>query len=223
MPKAKQSKKFDPRDQKEETKASTPEVTKETPETNPPSEPTPVETLPSEPATNPNPEKAQPTELQQALSVMSALAAQVESLTKKVATITETQTETVDKVDKYRKESATEKQASKDRVSKSRESKRDIMKRIWDGQEKVSFWLPYEGSEKKGSRMPVQANGYAYVHSDGFLGVPKGVMIQLPKGVFDIVAESLGQQIEAFSIGKTIDTRETNLDGEKFDPERMNR
>lgn len=201
MPKAKKttsSKKFDPREEATPTKAE---------ET--------VKTTPSSQSPQVN------SDLQQALSVIATLTQQVQGLTTQVQALSDSQSKTEDDVEKYRRESAEQKKASLAKVEANMRSKRQIMKEKWDSQEKVAMFVPYEGSEKKGSRMPVQANGYSYVHTDGFKGVPKGAYVQVPKGVFDIVSESLGQQIENMGYDSRIDTRETNADGGKFDPEKL--
>jgi len=201
MPKANKktgSKKFDPRDKDSSTNVEeTPKMT---------------------PSNESNQGKS---DLQQALSVIATLTSQVQGLTTQVQALSDSQSKTDDNVEKFRRETAEQKIANLAKVDAQRKSKRRIMKEKWDKQEKVAMFVPYEGNEKKGSRMPVQANGYSYIHTDGFVGVPKGSYVQVPKGVFDIVSESLGQQIENMGYDSRIDTREVNADGGKFDPEKL--
>lgn len=157
------------------------------------------------------------------LELISTLTSQVQQLTQQVQNLSQRNKDVSENLEEFKKESAEQRAASLAKVEKQRLSKREIMKKKWANQNKVQMFIPLEGSEKKGARFPVQANGYSYVHSDGFLGIPKGVYCAVPKGVFDIASESMNQQIENMGFDTRVDTKETTLDGGRFDPTRLER
>ena len=57
------------------------------------------------------------------------------------------------------------------------------MKALLDAQTKVRVLVPLESGEKLGEFLPVNINGYR-------LNVPKGVYVDVPQTVADIIAES---------------------------------
>jgi hypothetical protein len=57
------------------------------------------------------------------------------------------------------------------------------MKALLDGQSKVRVLVPLESGEKLGEFLPVNINGYR-------LNVPKGVYVDVPQTVADIISES---------------------------------
>jgi hypothetical protein len=58
------------------------------------------------------------------------------------------------------------------------------MKALLDAQPKVRVLVPLENGEKLGEFLPVNINGYR-------LNVPKGVLIDVPQTVAEIISESL--------------------------------
>jgi hypothetical protein len=70
-------------------------------------------------------------------------------------------------------------------------NKADAMKARLAKQPKVSIFVPLEGKEKvKQAFLPVTLNGYR-------LNVPKGVYVEVPQQIADIVMESLNQTEQA--------------------------
>ena len=60
------------------------------------------------------------------------------------------------------------------------------MKENLNKQQKVRMFLPLEGTEKPGAFVPVTLNGYR-------LNVPKGVYVDVPEQVADVLRESFDQ------------------------------
>ena len=63
------------------------------------------------------------------------------------------------------------------------EKTKNEMKAVLDAQPKVRVLVPLESGEKLGEFLPVNVNGYR-------LNVPKGVYVDVPQTVADIIAES---------------------------------
>ncbi len=63
------------------------------------------------------------------------------------------------------------------------EKTKNDMKAMLDAQPKVRTFVPLENGEKLGEFLPVNINGYR-------LNVPKGVYVDVPQTVADIIAES---------------------------------
>jgi hypothetical protein len=74
-------------------------------------------------------------------------------------------------------------------VEEIHQSKSEIMKRQLEKQPKVRMFVPLQGMEKAGTVHPVVMNGYR-------LNVPKGVYVDLPQQVADLLKNSF-QQTEA--------------------------
>lgn len=70
------------------------------------------------------------------------------------------------------------------------ESKAERMKTHLAKQPKVTMYLPLEGKEKPGILYPVNLNGYR-------LNIPKGVYVDIPQQVADLLKESFLQTQEA--------------------------
>lgn len=77
-----------------------------------------------------------------------------------------------------------------EKVRETRESKVDIMRKKLASQPVVRMYLPLEGQEKVGTTHPVIINGLR-------INVPKGVYVDLPQQVADILRESFQQTEDA--------------------------
>lgn len=157
------------------------------------------------------------------LKLISQLTAQVTELTKELHAVKSDHTKLSDNVDDFKRETEEQRMKSFEKVEKQRMSKQEIIKRKWAADPKVSLLVPLEGKEKVGARLHVQVQGYVYVHTDGLPGVPKAKYCEVPKGVADIVMESLSQSIENVGTDVRLDTRQLTAEGAKFDPTRLER
>jgi hypothetical protein len=83
-------------------------------------------------------------------------------------------------------------QAKESRVDIELRGRARTTKEILDRQPKVRFMIPLDMGEKKGSYHEVQINGYV-------LHIQKGVFVDLPKTVADLLAESMDLTNEAGS------------------------
>lgn len=81
-------------------------------------------------------------------------------------------------------------EAEKLTVIESHKSKSERMKEKLKLQPKVRVFMPLEGKEKPGTLFPVTLNGYR-------VNVPKGVYVEVPEQVGDIIMSSLNQTAEA--------------------------
>jgi hypothetical protein len=66
------------------------------------------------------------------------------------------------------------------------------MKDVLEAQKKVTIMVPYEPGEPKGTQLPVNINGYR-------VNVPKGVYVEVPQTVAEIVMASQNVYQEASS------------------------
>ena len=66
------------------------------------------------------------------------------------------------------------------------------MKAVLAAQKKVTIMVPYEPGEPKGTQLPVNINGYR-------INVPKGVYVEVPQTVAEIVMASQNVYQEASS------------------------
>jgi hypothetical protein len=82
------------------------------------------------------------------------------------------------------------------------------MKDSLKSQEKVQIFVPLEGNERKGTQLPVTINGYR-------VNVPKGVYVQVPQGVAQVVMDSLNQTQQATDIPQNLNNK-TETDKEKL-------
>lgn len=64
------------------------------------------------------------------------------------------------------------------------------VKRILDGQPKVSFYIPLDEGEKKGAYRSVTINGYR-------CEIKKGTMVSVPEAIFNILKDSYQLESEA--------------------------
>ncbi len=85
----------------------------------------------------------------------------------------------------------------REQVEQVHMDKQERMKKNLDSQPKVRIYMPLEGQEKAGTLHPVVLNGYR-------INVPKGVYIDLPQQVADIVKKSL-EQTEAAGLAFRLD------------------
>lgn len=72
--------------------------------------------------------------------------------------------------------------ANKDK--KEFESRKAKIKRVLDAQPRVKVFVPRDFGEKAGAVLPVTINGYRY-------SILKGVMVDVPQGVYDVIQNSL--------------------------------
>lgn len=68
-------------------------------------------------------------------------------------------------------------------------NKANQQKAYLDAQPKVSVLIPFAKGEKKGVTQPFTINGYR-------LNVPKGVMIQVPQQIAEMIAERFNVELE---------------------------
>lgn len=146
----------------------------------------------AKPAVDPKPAKAAlPPEVQAALDQIEAMA---KSMKEREAALIEKEKAIDAKVDaavdeklKAFKPMTPAQQAQVEQVHKSKEQ---AMKEHLAKQPKVRMYIPLEGAEKVGTVYPVVMNGYR-------LNVPKGVYVDVPQPVADILRTSLQQTEEA--------------------------
>lgn len=69
-------------------------------------------------------------------------------------------------------------------------SKAEIMKKHLEKQPKVRMFIPLQGQEKAGTILPVVMNGYR-------INVPKGMYVDLPQQVADLLTNSFNQTEQA--------------------------
>ena len=87
---------------------------------------------------------------------------------------------------------AEEKETRKQQIEKVVKSDTQIMKEALDKQPKVSFMIPLPEGEKEGAYETICLNGY-------LMKIKKGKMVELPKQVAEILADSYKIQITAGS------------------------
>lgn len=83
-------------------------------------------------------------------------------------------------------------------VSKRHLGKQQKMKEMLSKQPKVRIYVPLEGKEVPGTQLPVTLNGYR-------VNVPKGMYVDVPQQVADIIMESLNQTELATHIPQRLD------------------
>lgn len=164
-----------------------------------------------------------PSEVSQLLTLVASIQETVRNQSLLIAQLQNDRSKMSSDIEQYRMESAGQRSQSMEQARANRISKAERMKRLWAAQPKRNFYVPYQPGEKKGARFWVQANGYAYVHSDGQIGIPKGTYCEVPVGVANIAMESLNQVIENMGFDSRLETRDTTSDGQPFDPERLQR
>jgi Fe-S cluster assembly scaffold protein SufB len=81
-------------------------------------------------------------------------------------------------------------EAEKLSVIEAHKGKAQKMKESLQKQPKVRVFMPLEGKEKPGTQFPVTLNGYR-------VNVPKGVYVEIPQQVADVIMDSLNQTVEA--------------------------
>src|ERR1035437_1016317 len=83
-------------------------------------------------------------------------------------------------------------------VIEAHKSDADKMKANLAAQPKVRIYVPLEGKEKMGTQLPVTVNGYR-------VNIPKGVYVDVPEQIADIVTYSLNQTQQAIESSKRLD------------------
>lgn len=127
--------------------------------------------------------------------------AQLEEALKKtneINTRLEAQEKAIDEKMKTMKPLATLSGEDKIHVAKLHQSKALAMKENLSKQQKVRIFVPLEGKEKKGTQLPVTLNGYR-------VNVPKGLYVDVPEQVGDVIAESLNQTQAATDIPQNLE------------------
>lgn len=79
-----------------------------------------------------------------------------------------------------------QKSARPDNVAKKHADKKEAMRKNLESQERVTVMIPLEGKEKPGTMYSVILNGYPVY-------IPKGVYVDVPRQIADIVQESQQQ------------------------------
>lgn len=88
--------------------------------------------------------------------------------------------------------------AEKANVAAEHKSKAQAMKDNLAKQPKVKIFVPLDGKEKKGTQLPVTLNGYR-------VNVPKGLYVEVPEQIGQVIMESLNQTQEATDIPRNLD------------------
>ncbi len=83
------------------------------------------------------------------------------------------------------------------------QSKAQRMKENLAGQPTVRILVPFEGTEKRGATVPVTLNGFR-------LNVPKGVYVDVPQQVADVLQQSTMETEEALDTERRLDKADKN-------------
>lgn len=127
--------------------------------------------------------------------------AQLEEALKKTNEINaqlEAQSRAMDEKMKNMQPVATASAADKANAAVLHKAKATRMKENLAKQPKVKVFVPLEGKEKKGTQLPVTLNGYR-------VNVPKGLYVEVPEQVGQVIMESLNQTQEATDIPQNLD------------------
>ena len=97
-----------------------------------------------------------------------------------------------EKLEKKTEEKEKKEETRKQRIEKVAKSDVQMMKEVLDKQPKVSFMIPLSEGEEEGAYETICLNGY-------LMKIKKGEMVELPKQVAEILADSYKIQMTAGS------------------------
>lgn len=90
-------------------------------------------------------------------------------------------------------------------VIEAHKTKAEIIKEKLKAQPRVRIFVPLEGKEKLGQQLPITINGYA-------VKIPKGVYVEVPMQIGEIVTDSLNQTQQALDNPLRLDLDEKKAD-----------
>lgn len=147
--------------------------------------------------TNPQPVQSD-SDISSLKSMVEAQQVQIEQLMKTLAETQSTASKTNEEFNLFKADPE-----AIEKVRAMREDKREIMRKRLMAQPVIRMYLPLEGSEKIGAIHPVQLNGFR-------MDIPKGVYVDVPEQVADILRDSF-QQTESAGKAFRLDLRKNTM------------